>query len=587
MTQNPKIYRIDKENRLLKKMKTMEYVIEKIINTSAVTNFNPESLKKTTIDDINYFLYIFNINDFVSDWQEFLPSELTEANDFTQQKLSLILFIETEFDIFCIIGGNAYQIILPYIDQSFGLNVYARIMKPESDELASIKSRGITGAIVGENQQFRGKYKIIDYIKFGKIPQEIHLRLSKEISDLHFNFLKNKPNERIQVFVGKAFKIKKGVDFESLHKIINELTIINELVPSDYLSSYQEITDNDFIDNFCKPQLMNRIYNDIGNIDNKNLSPHSKFEHEFTNPNNIEKFYEADYYRLKEKDEEKGYNVFKTVSNRNEIYNEVLKRAVERFGDNDPFKFKVFLQGVRVTCYQNNIKKSTVSSGFIFHISTEFPVQGKPIFLIDTKWYLLRDSFINDLKINTEHILKTYATPSNVLSLNWNKNVIKTEKTYNLQYNEIPNYIVIDTIIADGLELCDILKYDDENLYLIHVKYGFSSNMRELTNQVVISAKRLKESLGTEEKTILDKVYSSLVAKQHNIDNLSLQEFKNLFNRKISYVLAFTSHLKEDLKVESNLDKFTSNIARFSLIQCSSDMRTNYYNLLTYQIERE
>ena len=64
-------------------------------------------------------------------------------------------------------------------------------MKPESDELASIKSRGITGAIVGENQQFRGKYKIIDYIKFGKIPQEIHLKLSKEISDLHFNFLKN------------------------------------------------------------------------------------------------------------------------------------------------------------------------------------------------------------------------------------------------------------------------------------------------------------------------------------------------------------------------------------------------------------
>ena len=170
MTQNPKIYRIDKGNRLLRKLKTTESVIEKIINTSAVTSFNPESLKKTTIENINYFLYIFNINDFVSDWQEFLPTELTEANDFTQQKLSLILFIETEFDIFCIIGGNAYQIILPYIDQSFGLNVYARIMKPESDELASIKSRGITGAIVGENQQFRGKYKIIDYIKFHCCP---------------------------------------------------------------------------------------------------------------------------------------------------------------------------------------------------------------------------------------------------------------------------------------------------------------------------------------------------------------------------------------------------------------------------------
>ncbi|MBD0823172.1 hypothetical protein [Aestuariibaculum marinum] len=49
--------------------------------------------------------------------------------------MSLVLFAETEFDIFCVIGGNAFQIILPFIDKSFGLNIYSRIIQPEYDEL--------------------------------------------------------------------------------------------------------------------------------------------------------------------------------------------------------------------------------------------------------------------------------------------------------------------------------------------------------------------------------------------------------------------------------------------------------------------
>lgn len=595
MTQNPKIYRINKNNRAFKDLMTAPLVITKIINTyytsiNQSANFKATSLKSFKKDNYNYYLYLYNSNEIVSDWQEFLPNELTNnSNDFKQQKLSLILFIETDREeIFCIIGGNSYQTILPFIDHSYGLDTYSRIMKPDMDELASIRSRGITGSVAGQSQQFRGIFRIIDFIRFGKVPQEIHLKLSSEISNLHFKYLKNKPSDRIQVYVGKAFKIKKNVDFENLHKIILELGIISELEKSDYLSSYEELTDNNFIDNFCYPELIQRMYNDIGNLNNKNLSPHNKFEYDFTNPNNIEKFYEADYYVLKEKTGEREYTIFNTVYDKEEIYNTVLSRAVEIYGDNDQFNFMVFLQGVRVLCYQNeNKRKSTASSGFLFHISTEFPVQGKPIFLIDTKWYILRDTFIQDLKANTKHILKTYPAPQNLLPIIWDKKILKTEKKYNLEYKKIPNCIVIDTIIADGLELCDIMKYDKKNLYLIHVKYGFSSNMRELTNQVTISARRLKEVLATEDKTTLEVIYNKLIKKKSRIINMSLEDFKDLFDKKITFVLAFTSHLTKDLLVEDNIDKFTSNIARFSLIQCSSDMRANYYDLLTYQIRRE
>ena len=80
---------------------------------------------------------------------------------------------------------------------------------------------------------------------------------------------------------------------------------------------------------------------------------------------------------------------------------------------------------------------------------------------------------------------------STILPLPWSKSIIRTEKKYNLQYDLIENYIVLDTITPDGVELCDIMLIEEDKIYLIHVKYGFDASLRELSNQIMLSAKRL------------------------------------------------------------------------------------------------
>ncbi|MCY1719192.1 TIGR04141 family sporadically distributed protein [Prolixibacteraceae bacterium Z1-6] len=590
MNQTLKIYRIDTKHRLLVDSNNSEAIIKTIVETSYKHNnlkrkFDVKSLNLFSLNEITYYLHVFSSYETVSDWKEFLPTNLTKDEDFSQQKFSLLLFIETDIDFYCVVGGNAYRIIVPFIDHSFGLNTYARIMQPASDELASIKSRGITGSRAGINEQFRDNYKIIDFVRFGKIPQEIHLKLSEETSKTHFRFLQKNVNERIQIFVGKAFKIKMGIDFQNLHKIIEELCIISGIEPSEDLSSYIEISNKQFIEDELKPTLINKIFDDRHNIEKNITDPNKIFEHDFCNPNNIEIFYEADEYRLKKRIDKNQYIVFKTVNDRNEIYRSVLSHAMQLYGTDDKFKFKVFLQGVRVVCYQNN--KRTIGSSFLYHITTEIPYKNKPYFLIDTKWYSLRDSFVKDLKTNSVHVLKAYKAPENILINPWDKLTIRTEKAYNESYLNIPNYIVIDTIINDGVELCDLLYYDDFNLYLIHVKYGFTAKVRELTNQITISARRLREILSSQDSTFLEELYKKISDKRGTVDGLSFDDFKKLFEKKIIYVLAFTSHLKEDLIVEDNIEKFDSNIARFSLVQCSSEMRANYFDMLNYQIKRK
>lgn len=589
MTQNPKIYQINKNHLQLRKKTDTKSIIETIIVSyqrklgikKSQSNLDINSFKR---DDVLYYLYIYNTEETTSKWQGFLPDELTGESDFTQQQISLLLFAETPIELYCIVGGHAYKMIVPFINQSFGLNTYARIMQPEADQLSSIRSRGITGYRAGMSEQFRDNYRIIDFIKFGKIPKEIDLILSADTSILHFGFLQSKSRDLIQIRVSKSFKIKKAVNFEKLHEIFKELDTISELAPSDYLSSYKEIQDEDFIENTLRPELIKLIFNDIQGLGRRNNPTIRRFEHDFCNPNDIEGFYEADSYDLKELTEKKGYVTFENVSDRRWIYDTVLRRAVSKHGENDQFNFMVYLQGVRVTCIKN--KKATVGSSFLFHITTEFTLRKKPYFLVDTNWYNLKNSFVHDLKTSAVHVLKTYKAPENIIFLPWNKDEVSTEGEYNLKYDQHDNYFVIDTIIVDGLELCDILFYDDNTLYLIHVKYGFGSKLRELHNQINISARRLKDVLGTPDKSILTKVYKQLLSKDRSTNGLDIDEFVGLFNKKIVFVLAFTSHLKDDLLVEENIDQFSSNIAKFSLVQCSSDLRADYFDLLTHQIKR-
>ena len=78
------------------------------------------------------------------------------------------------------------------------------------------------------------------------------------------------------------------------------MCIISELAPSDYLSSYKEISDKKFIEDNLRPALINKIFDDRVNVERNITDPEKIFEHDFCNPNNIEIFYEADEYRLKE-----------------------------------------------------------------------------------------------------------------------------------------------------------------------------------------------------------------------------------------------------------------------------------------------
>jgi hypothetical protein len=590
----PNIFRIDKSHSVLKDLLNTDSIVRTIISHSYKKkdrNLKEQELKLTTFkkENIDYFLYYYQTTDKESDWSNFLPNELKDNATFLQTKVNLVLFIDTEFELFAVVGGSAFWIVATFMDHLFGLITYDRIISLESDEAISTKSRGMTGHRVGLNEQFRDDYRMMNYLQFGKIPKELHIKLASDTSFAHFNFLLSKPSEKLQIAVGKGFKINKEVDFEYLHRVIIALCDILTMPPKDFLSSYIQVTEGQYLEQL-RGLLMNKIYNNIPIVLKESNDSRDIFEFDFCNPNKIEEFYEAEHYDLVERSEtgRKKDGHFATVRDKNEIYPTVIKRAYELNGNNQQGVF-FYLYGVSVQCYIGN--KQTATSGFMYHFNAEFSVGSDAVFLVDSKWYRLKESFIQSLIGQTERILQNTKLTNGILFEPWTFDPVKKqfsdEGQYNLLYEGLSNYIVLDTIIADGIELCDILYVSGNEIYLVHVKHSFTSRVRELTNQILISGRRLREAIASKQTSFFDKLYDGLLNKHRSVNGLSRNEFYDLFLlKKPIYVFATASQLIDDLPIESNMDKYDSNIARFSLTTCSGEMQTNYYELKTFQIAR-
>jgi hypothetical protein len=191
----------------------------------------------------------------------------------------------------------------------------------------------------------------------------------------------------------------------------------------------------------------------------------------------------------------------------------------------------------------------------------------------------------------TERILKNSRLASGIVDKTWTFNAqnlkFSNEGSYNMQYNGIPGYIVLDTIISDGIELCDVLNFSGNELYLIHVKHSFTSRVRELTNQILISARRLRQAISSKHRPFFDHIFDALIAKGRSTNGLDKDGFYNAFlTKKPIYVFATASQLAQDLPIEDNVSLYDSNIARFSLVTCSAEMQTTYFELKTCQIVR-
>lgn len=576
-----KLFKINMSYHELAKIEHNSEKIKYIID-SHISHFEIEdnlySISKHSIEDLKVLTYVYNEPEKNSYWKQFLPDNITDKHSFEIKKISFALFVTISDKIFCVVGGGGISVIKKFLNHTFGIDLYEHIADLTEDKISSITLRSISGKLTEERDIYRNGQNLSDSINFTEIPKKINLELRNTLKKNIFNFIQYS-NDRTLVEVSTYFHIKQRIDFETFIELIKTIYKIEKNIKPISISSFSKEKDDLVIKNEYQNTLLNEIYDYmIDSFGPNRLNTVNKFDIDFIHPSKILEFYECDTYKLYTKNKR---NAFYETNDMYTLFENGLKHIYEIIGENlnNPFEFNKILFGIKVVGIKN--EKRLTTAMFLQHITCEVKYQNQPVFKIDNIWYTVQDNFETTLNEKCINLLNQNYLNSNILDYSWDTNKL-TEGDYNLKYNNQDNYLVLDKMISQNIELCDIIHYNGDDVFLIHVKNGFDAKMRDLSNQISISANRLFTDYNSKEKKYLKAVYDRYIKGKK--EYLPQEKFLSLFGKNIIYVMAYKSRFEPKLTLDDRITKSKSNIAKYSLIQANHDLK-NLYQLKYFDIK--
>lgn len=581
---NIKVYKINREFYELRNLSSKEEVITYIIErhkekvdaefiSEVKSNIKEHYIAKW---DLNFTIYYFDEYEKESEWKKFLPNQLTEGHDFRLKSSSFCLFTEVDEHIFALIGGKGSSVIKRYQNQSFGIDFYEFIADPVNDIVYKQESRSVSGNLTSESTTYRRDQRLQDVLSVGRVPKSLNLLLRKDLMNKEFSFIDFDTDENIYLELSSSFCIKSKVDFIDTCELLFTMGQIIDNYPKKPLSRFEKIQDEKFCEDSLQIALYDHLRADMVYL-RSNKSDARLLDYDFVHPSKLVPFYECDEYKVFEKNH---HNPFYETRDRTTIYFEVLRFAYGLIGDSDEWGFYKWIAGVRVLGYKSGQEKTKAT--FIHHLTCEIAFKRNPFFLIDDTWYRVRGDFITDVNNECAQLMNAQELKPNPLSIEWDVDYMD-EGDYNLEYLEKDGFLVLDKMLGHNVELCDLLYEDDSTVYLVHVKGGFDAKIRDVTNQVLVSATRLWNDLKSD-SAFLKAVYRRFSGSENNLYNISEEDFLRKFKKEIIYVIAFATN-KPNSKVAENIDRFKSNIAKFSLIQSFREMPANYYPLRIVELD--
>lgn len=588
------IYKIDKS--IFSVDRTSEQIINDIIedqkrkveSNRKIPAGSKENEKFTSQPLQNEELSNFRLKLFFADkyrtppWHKFLRGILDEDSELLQKQnhdCSYVAFIYDDTDIFAITGGQGNFVVQDFIDQSFGINIIARLISRNDKTIKSLKERSVTGYILANTKFFRADHKLADEDEFGKIYKEVQAELKKELLIDRFGFSEAElvNNTKSNSIAKSSFRINKSINFNKLVELLNRIQEIerDQLNPINKVQLIQNKGKNNrkIIENL-NSILTHKLFEAYKN----NLS----LEFDFSNPD-FEKYFSADYYQVF------AGNLSEPITpdtrDKLDSINDLLSylKTNNIINSTDITKFKEEISKIKIKSFDSEGKIIT-SDKLLKHIHCELmDGSGNTYFLIDGNWYQINADFIDDLNSACSEIIadKLLSSGSNPLNGNW----VSPEDNFNLQFLNSPGFFILHKIIPENIEPCDILYVTDSQLYFIHVKEGFNASVRDLASQIKISSRRIYEDLKTNRFQYIESIYDELENKKTSTNQyfqqisaqpgrISKENFVDLFRQRkqLIFCLAFVDNAVTERNI-AQIENFDSNIAKLEIVFLNSHIR--------------
>lgn len=511
-------------------------------------------------------------------WKLFLPESLTETQNFEISEFSFVLFLKYKSKIYCVIGGSGMTVIKKYIDPSFGINIYQHFAKPTEDLLIELNARGIASNISQKRHTFNLNQTISEAIEYSEIPTKIKIVLRKELINGLFKDY-NLGDERCLLEVGSYFYLRKKIDFEQLKTLVTDLYKIGNNGDFTQLTLFRKIEEEKLINELDK-SLQSKIIDDVISYNSTSRKNIQQDVLEVVHPSKLERFYECNKFIIRAKNSRGKKDI--EVTDRSKLYTSCIKHINENSEDlTNRFEIGGKLFTLNISGEIND--KPLTYGNFYAHITAEIDFLNKKYFRIDSHWYFLKDEFLQQMNSDAIDYYRKYHFKETLLK-KWSDG--DDEDTYNKLHND-SGYYVLDKVIDNNIELCDILIIKNDTAYFVHVKDGFNTKMRDLYVQVVLSAKRLSNDLKNNQGSSYLKKTLKLYNKRNRKNKIEIDEItEKIFNKelKIVFVMAYKNNAYDSKTSTEKIDLSKSNIAKYSIVQTVKEMQRLNFEINLFDI---
>lgn len=512
---------------------------EKLVKNDFLSNYDRKCYKLSSFSPVGWKNYV----------EKFLDTPLKIGKTKSYSILLLIKPKEQFDNIYAITFGNlSYFVIQNYIDTSFGLNILSRIIDPNSNIVKSSKGQNVVGSTQGQLSIYRQLHSLSDIEDFGRIFQELNAIIRKDVLE-QFGI---KTEKDFKNCCAKAsFQIKTSVTCDKIEKYIDGCEYANTLTAQPINSSRQldKRKDKELIDRLTKTKVQ-KLWLELQQQEKIDVC-HKDFD----------KYINAESYKCKYKKEEVEISFGDSLS-------DIIKLFDIKYED-----FESFLKMGQIISYSEDSK--ILTQDFIFnHLFLEHEEENSGVnqkyFILNGKIYKLQESFIESLNNKIKNYGHKNLFIIEPLLKQWQKD--KTETEFNESFEQENNTIVIHPYKYKNIELCDLIKYDENELYLYFIKDEFKSTIRELSYQVYNTAKIIENDSNSNFE-FLKNFYDAFKSNYPDKIKIDKSEFINLFIAKsIRYVFAFRD--KNNQKLYEKPEQFSSNIAKFALIDLVQKMNS-------------
>lgn len=547
-----RIYRVDIEHPDLRSRElhdVPQFIVDKYNESKQEVIFNPVDATAYQADigggKTIHFYKKENARALPHLWRSFFEDTAVNFGTIHTELHHMVGFIVDGVNgqLFAITTGQAYVTFEKYVDYDFPLTVARKVTHPE---IKGGEIKGLTGYLQASSLQFRRPRRVSSAESIGTIWTQFsgNLREATLSDPIFIELFGRKSKASIEVKGSVGIKQKLD-DLGKLSDYINWLWRIydQDQVPRDsendfaFLDAVRKISARRFPD---KVEMLRAKA--VERISSNEIEDFAICHRDHS------RYLNADSYQVKYNGETFEFDSPPELA-------EIFSRLTYT-----PTEIPQLLEKMRIEAIYDIEPHQNVEGTLEDLLCGEVNVEpGKTCFLLNNEWFELKESFIRMVRDAFEQIVNDSTSEANLTMPRWTQT---SEGAYNESFQGRDDYVVGDKVLIENTELFDLLHWDNENLYILHVKSGFGVKTRDVTSQIFNAAQIIENDVSTG-KILLGRYYERLSSPP-----ISREDFLRLFNKKRIYVLGYgrAASLRSASVIRSN-------IAKLELVQLRNDMR--------------